>query len=50
MCDDCKPIEEKRERYRQVKILIRDQQTRDGIERLLGELAAQIKALHPEPE
>jgi hypothetical protein len=48
MCDKCKPIDEKIEHYRLIGSRISDPQTSEGIKRLIQELEAQKKVLHPE--
>jgi len=48
MCEKCKPIDERIDRYRALGNRVMDQQTSDGIERLIGDLEAQKRKLHPE--
>ena len=48
MCEECKPIDERIERYRRLAKGINDPQTIDVIARMVAELEAQKKALHPE--
>ena len=48
MCEKCKSIDERIQRYRLLSAGIRDQQTLDALERMIQELEAQKKALHPE--
>jgi hypothetical protein len=48
MCDKCRAIDSQIERYRDLGRRITDQQTLEAIERLVRELEAGKKALHPE--
>jgi len=48
MCEKCIPIDGKLASYRALSGRISDQQTLDGIKRLIEKLEAQKKALHPE--
>jgi hypothetical protein len=48
MCEKCKPIDERIERYQRLVKNINDQQTIDGVTRLIDELEKQKKTLHPE--
>ena len=46
MCEKCKLIDDRIERYKDLARRINDQQTLDGIKRLIQELEAQKPALH----
>lgn len=48
MCAKCQSIDIQIARYRLLSARINDQQTLDGLARLIQELEAQKKALHPE--
>jgi hypothetical protein len=48
MCDNCDEIDVKILHLRDVARRIIDQQTLDGIDKLIAELDAQKAALHPE--
>jgi hypothetical protein len=48
MCEKCQAIDERIRHYQTPATLVTDQQTLDGIERLIEELEARKKALHPE--
>jgi hypothetical protein len=48
MCDKCKSIDKKIEHYREMATHVFDQQTLDGIGRLIAKLETDKKALHPE--
>jgi hypothetical protein len=48
MCEKCKPIDAKLLHYVDLRHRLTDDQTLEGLERLIQELEAQKKALHPE--
>jgi hypothetical protein len=48
MCDKCKKMDGRIDHYRTLASSITDQQTIDGINRLIRELEARKKTLHPE--
>lgn len=50
MCDRCRELDERIERYRHLTTRINDQLAHDGIEKLIEEMQAQKAALHPEQE
>jgi hypothetical protein len=47
MCDECKKKDGQIDRYRTLASSITDQQTIDGINRLIRELEARKKTLYP---
>jgi hypothetical protein len=47
MCDKCKPFDDTMAHYRILRKNITDEQTLDGIERLIQKLEMQKKELHP---
>jgi hypothetical protein len=47
MCEKCKPIDAKLLSYVYLRQRVTDHQTLEGLERLIQELEAQKKALHP---
>jgi hypothetical protein len=48
MCDKCKPLDDRLARYRALGKRVTDQQTLEGIKRLIEDMEAQKKVLHPE--
>ncbi|CUU18005.1 hypothetical protein CDS [Bradyrhizobium sp.] len=48
MCDKCKELDGKIERYRRHATRINDQLAHDGIKKLIEEMQVQRAALHPE--
>jgi hypothetical protein len=48
MCDQCKAIDKRIGRYREIAARVTDTQTLDGIGMLIAKLEADKKALHPE--
>jgi len=50
MCSQCDEIDVKVKRLRDMARRLLDQQTLDGIAKLIAELEARKAALHPEPE
>jgi hypothetical protein len=48
MCEKCKAIDERIRHYLTLSSQVTDQQILDGIKRLIEEMEAQKKALHPE--
>jgi hypothetical protein len=48
MCEKCQPIDAQLERYRRLYAMVTDRQTSEGIKRLIAELEANKKALHPD--
>ena len=50
MCEKCKAIDERITDYRFLRARINDPQTGEGIARLIEELEAKKKALHPEQD
>ena len=48
MCDKCIELDVKVEHYQQLSSRITNQQTLDGIKKLIADLQAQKTALHPE--
>jgi hypothetical protein len=50
MCEKCVEIDGRVARLKSLTFRISDQQTLDGIEKLVAELEAQKVALHPEPK
>jgi hypothetical protein len=48
MCEKCKQLDERIARYRDLSHRVTDQQTLEGIKRLIADLDAQKKVLHPE--
>jgi hypothetical protein len=48
MCDKCKPLDDRIARYRGLGQHITDERTLEGIRRLIADLEAQKKVLHPE--
>jgi hypothetical protein len=50
MCEECKHIDERIARYRLLGNQITDEQTLDGIDRLIQELKAQRRRLHPDEQ
>ena len=50
MCEKCVELDEKIGRYESLSARINDQQTLDGIKKLIERMQAQKAALHREPE
>ncbi len=48
MCDKCKALDDKIERYRRLAAAITDRQMLDGLQKLIAEAEAQKADLHPE--
>ena len=48
MCNKCKSIDADLDRYRLLKARLTDQQTVEGIAKLIDKLEQQKKALHPQ--
>jgi hypothetical protein len=48
MCEKCKELDGRIERYQQLARNITDERALDGIQRLVAELKAEKAALHPE--
>jgi hypothetical protein len=48
MCEKCEPIDERIAHYLALGQQITDQQTLEGIKRLIANLETQNKVLHPE--
>lgn len=47
MCEKCKPLDERIAHNHDLSQRVTDPQTLEGIKRLIGDLDAQKKALHP---
>jgi len=50
MCEKCKAIDDQIARFRRLGAQVSDPQTLEGIARLIAELEAQKRALHPEQQ
>ena len=48
MCDKCAELDKKIEHYRSLLFRVTDQQTTEGIRKLINDMQAQRAALHPE--
>jgi hypothetical protein len=50
MCDKCIELDAKIEHYQYISLMLTDQQTRDGIQKLVEQMKAEKAALHPEQQ
>jgi hypothetical protein len=50
MCDKCIELDAKIERYQYISRMLTDQQTLDGIQKLVEQMKVEKAALHPEQQ
>jgi hypothetical protein len=50
MCEKCRELDDRIERYQQIAKNVLDERAADGIKSLVAELKVQRAALHPEKE